>query len=345
MIYAATKLAKESDFIVLLDKTKNDLNRNLVAIKKMAPLDFENNVRDEMRTAAIGTIFEGKIKQTGPAAFPDIVANDFFGVEVKMTAKDSWTSTGNSVLESSRIAGIERIYIMFGKFGGSAEIRFRLYQECLPEISVTHSPRYRIDMELPKGKSIFDKMKIDYDVLRKEPKSIQTIKAYYRGKLKADEELWWIDQESVESSVSPIIRSFKNFKKEEKVDFEVEAMIFFPEIFGAKQAKYERLAAYLITSRNAVSANLRDQFSASGRGNILMDGKAVKVKKIFFKLFNNAKKIEKSIKSIAPEKLAYYWRVERVNDNPLGQWKELIDANMISVGEPTAGEVFDAGLK
>ena len=31
--------------------------------------------------SARGTIFEGKIKQTGAHAFPDIIANKFFGID------------------------------------------------------------------------------------------------------------------------------------------------------------------------------------------------------------------------------------------------------------------------
>ena len=80
------------------------------------------------------------------------------------------------LLESLRVEDIERIYIVFGKFGGKFDVRYRLYQECLPEISVTHSPRYKINMELALGHSIFDKIGIEYDVLRKDPDSLKKIK-------------------------------------------------------------------------------------------------------------------------------------------------------------------------
>jgi len=42
-------------------------------------------VCDKMREAAVGTFFEGTIKLTDAHAFPDIVANGYFGVEVKIT--------------------------------------------------------------------------------------------------------------------------------------------------------------------------------------------------------------------------------------------------------------------
>jgi len=227
----------------------------LMGKKNILPIYFETVVFEKIQEAAEGTIFAGTIKQTGTHAFPDIIANGYFGIEVKMTTSNHWTSTGNSVLESSRIESVERIYIMFGKFGGKMDIRFRLYQECLPGISVTHSPRYRINMELPIGKSIFDKIGIDYNTLRKDDNTIKKIKEYYKSKLKNGEELWWIDQESSKKDVSPIIRPFRNLSFKEKENFIIESMILFPEIFGNNSAKFERAAAYLITEYNAVSAN------------------------------------------------------------------------------------------
>jgi len=172
MIYVEKPNAKEKDFIFLLEKSKGLTIGFLKGKKNISPTYFETVVYEKMSDAAKDTNFEGRIRQTGPHAFPDIVANKFFGVEVKMTLSDHWTSTGNSVLESSRIEDVEKIYIMFGKFGGKLDIKYRLYQECLPEVSVTHSPRYRIKMDLPVGKSIFDKLGIDYNKLRKDANPI-----------------------------------------------------------------------------------------------------------------------------------------------------------------------------
>jgi len=346
MILAKTPHAKEGEFEALLSETSKLLTQSLAGIKEVEALSFEEMVCAKMREAATGSIFDGKIEQTRKAAFPDIVANKYYGVEVKTTIKDAWTSIGNSILETSREEEVERIYILFGKFGGGFEIIFRLYQECLPEISVTHSPRYKIDMKLPLGESIFEKIGIGYDQLREEGKQIQTIKTYYRNKLKDGEGLWWLDQESIENTVSPIIKSFNKQSKTEKEDFEVEAMILFPEILENKQSKYERLAAYLITSRNMVSANLRDRFSAGGQKEILIDGKPVKVKKIYYKLFNNAKKISDLIQRIDAEKLAYYWKVNKINSNRLDQWKKLVEKEIGTNGaELKTTKIFDAGLQ
>ena len=61
------------------------------------------------------------------------------------------------------------------QLGSPIEFRARAYEECLSEVVVTHSPRYLIDMNLEKGKTIFDKINISYDTLRKKQNPIKPI--------------------------------------------------------------------------------------------------------------------------------------------------------------------------
>jgi len=345
MIYIAKPNAKEKDFITLLEKSRKLMLVFLGGKKNISPIYFEAIVFEQMCEAAKGTIFEGTVKQTGAHAFPDVVANKYFGVEVKMTANDHWTSTGNSVLESSRIEDVERIYIMFGKFGGKLDIRYRLYQECLPEVSVTHSPRYRINMNLPLGKSIFDKIGIDYDTLRKDANTIQIIKEYYRAQLKEGEELWWIDQGEDDKGVSPIIKPFRSLSDKEKENFIVEAMILFPEMFGNSSTKFERAAAYLIAEYNAVSANLRDLFTAGGQIKLKVRGKNVVVPQLAHRLQTRAKAIKKKINELDAKTLAYYWRSDKLESDRLKQWKKLLNGKFVLIKSGVkASDIFDAGL-
>ena len=345
MIYVAKPNAKEKDFIVLLEKSRKLALDFLAGKENISPTYFETVVFEQTREAAKGTTFEGTVRQTGAHAFPDIIANKYFGIEVKMTVNDHWTSTGNSVLESSRIEDVERIYIMFGKFGGKLDIRFRLYQECLPEVSVTHSPRYRINMDLPKGKSIFDKIGIDYDVLRKDINPIQKIKNYYRSLLKDGEELWWIDQDAEDGAVSPIIKPYRNLSDKEKENFIVEAMILFPEMFGTSSTKFERAAAYLIAEYNAVSANLRDLFTAGGQVKLRINGKSIWVPQLAYRLRYRAKAIKKIMRDIDAEKLIFYWRSKELKKDRLGQWKKFLDSKLrFTRSGVKASDIFDAGL-
>ncbi len=343
MIYSEKKNAVEENFIELLEKSKIFLVTLLKKGKNISPLDFEGLVCEKMQEASIGTEFEGTIKQTGVHAFPDIVASGYFGVEVKITIKDQWTSTGNSVLETSRVEEIERIFIMFGKLGGQPDVRYRLYQECLPEISVTHSPRYKINMDLQSGKSIFDKMGVNYDELRTSGDTIQQIKSYYRKQLKDGEGLWWIDEES--ESSSPVIKQFRTLEPENKERFKVDCMILLPELFK-NRANYERAATYMITEFGAVSTSLRDAFSAGGQQEVLVARERKSVSQILSQLHDYAPKITRRIDEIDEELLKFYWQVQSVEADRIKQWKDLIDKDAVDgLGNELPSEVFQSGYE
>lgn len=343
MIYSEKKNANEKRFIRLLEKSKNLLVLRLREDNSISALDFEGIVCEKMQEASINTEFEGTIKQTGVHAFPDIVASGYFGVEVKTTVKDQWTSTGNSVLETSRIEEVERIFIMFGKLGGRPDVRYRIYQECLPEISVTHSPRYKINMDLETGKSIFDKMGVDYDELRTGGDTIQQIKSYYRNQLKEGEGLWWIDEES--ESFSPVIKQFRTLGQKDKERFKIDCMILLPELFKSR-ANYERAAAYMITEFGAVSTSLRDAFSAGGQQEVLVARERRSVSQVLSQLRNYAPQIASRINEIDEDLLKFYWQVTSIEADRIEQWKGLVDRNAASgLGVESPSEVFQSGYE
>src|SRR5699024_11116667 len=111
---------------------------------------LEKDVFDMFVELSIGTVFEDSFVMVSGQRFPDIVAMGYFGVEVKTTKSDNWISTGSSIIESTRVDGVEKIYLLFGKLSRNVEFRSRPYEDCLSDIVVTHSPRYKIDMELEK---------------------------------------------------------------------------------------------------------------------------------------------------------------------------------------------------
>ncbi|HBO17137.1 MAG: hypothetical protein UR69_C0002G0208 [Candidatus Moranbacteria bacterium GW2011_GWE2_35_2-] len=342
MIYINKNGIQEENFVALLEKTReNSLNILSGRNSGMSGDEFETFVFEKMKESSVGTEFENTVKQTGAHAFPDIIAKKYFGVEVKVTTGNKWVSTGNSVLETTRIDDVKRIFLFFGKLGGDTDIRFRLYEECLYDIGVTHSPRYKINMELEIGKSIFDKMKIDYELFRSQSNLIAKVKDYYRSQLKDGEELWWIDQMSEEGTVAPIIKSYDTLERKEREKFFIESMILFPEIFGRTQTKFERVAAYLITAYNTVSSSLRDKFTAGGQQNIQLKGKEKLVPKIYFNLYSNASNIASVINEIDEERISYYWRISKIPSDKLAHWKGML--------RKTAGkdavEIFEAGLK
>jgi len=90
-------IMRKTDFILNSDagtKEKYYANRN--------GTQLEIDVCDAIREATKNTVFENTIQLVSGASFPDIVANKFFGVEVKSTNKNYWHSIGSSILESTR---------------------------------------------------------------------------------------------------------------------------------------------------------------------------------------------------------------------------------------------------
>ena len=340
----------QDDFLKLLEATKTHTLGELGQLGEKAIKlngdEFETVVYNNSLKVSQNTQFQGHVIQTGPHAFPDIIARKYFGMEVKMTTGDKWISTGNSILETTRVDGVERIYMFFGKFGGDIDIKYRNYEDCLYDIGVTHSPRYKIDMNLNSGHSIFDKMGISYEGLRKEKNPISKIKDYYRRQLKEGEELWWIDAQTEDKTVSPIIRPFRMLSKEDQEKFFIETMILFPEIFGRSATKYERPAAYLITQYNSVSSSLRDIFTAGGQVSITVNNRNVTVPKIFSHLMNNAKDIQKLLENISEEELRYYWRTEEIASSRIDQWKQMIDQQTgQQLENVTASNIYEWGIR
>lgn len=317
---------RKNVFLELLEAVAVELKREFDTSGIPANLNgvgYESIVYSKMVACAEGTVFEGSVVQTGLHAFPDIVVGGEFGVEVKMTTGDKWTSTGNSVLETTRVPDVHTVYLFFGKFGGTYEARYRAYEECLSDIGVTHSPRYKIDMTLGESDSIFKKMNISYNAFRTQSDSIAILKSYYRTQLKEGEELWWIDSTAEDTSVSPIIRTFSSLSPEEREAYVTEVLVLFPEIYSSSRVKFERAAAYLITEYNAVCSNLRDVFTAGGRVAIQSPSNEILVPKILHHVFTRASAVNATLTSLPPETLAYYWRTEAGSD-PVATWKHLV---------------------
>ena len=147
-------------------RLNEDAQKRMSYYVKRTWSQLEDNVKDALDASSMGTPFQGTIKKIAGQKFPDIVANKYFGVEVKRSKDEKWMTIGGSINESTRVDGVERIFVTFGKLVKPVEFRSRPYEDCLSDVAVTHYPRYRIDMNLQKGNSIFDKMKTTYDDLR-----------------------------------------------------------------------------------------------------------------------------------------------------------------------------------
>lgn len=332
MIISANSDASKIEFETLLTSTISELNNHAQkSSKKIATLqgrNLEPFVKDVMTDLAAGTPFENSIELIGGQKFPDIVAKKYFGIEVKTTTKNHWRSTGNSVLEGTRVDDVERIYLLFAKLASPIEFRCRPYEEVLSEIVVTHSPRYLIDMNLEVGKTIFDKIKMPYDTLRKKENPIRPIVDYYKNKLEPGEELWWMDVDNANKSSNIVIRIWGNLSLIEKQEIKNRAMVYFPELFGNSSGKFGRIAIWLITQEAVVCPNLRDLFTAGGKDEFAIETKVYKkVPRVFLNLFKNIPNIIEIILQTPAHELSEYWESKTTEKTKLLDWIDLVDEN------------------
>jgi len=287
-------------------------------------IEFENDVFDSLCESAKGTVFDKTIQLISGHKFPDIVVKKFYGVEVKTTKRNGWTSTGNSVLESTRVDNVNRIYIFFAKLTDPIGFKYRLYEECLYDIAVTHSPRYLIDMELRKGSSIFDKLGLTYDELRSQDNPIKIIVSYYRSIAKRGEEPWWMDSdEELGVTLRPTVTLWSNLSSDEQLFLRNEAMARFPEIFSRSAQKYKNLASWLAARHGIVDSSLRDRFSAGGKVNIEVSGKIYnELPRIFLHLKDNAKDVIALVKKIPSDEAKHYWGLpfEPDQEQKMSEW-------------------------
>lgn len=334
MVVSVNSEPHKSEFNALLNSTIVELNDQAKKSPKKIELlkgnKLEPYVGNLMTELAVGTAFENSIEVIGGQKFPDIIAKKFYGIEVKTTTQNHWKTTGNSVLESTRVADVERIFMLFGKLGKPIEFKCRAYEECLSEVVVTHSPRYLIDMNLEEGKTIFDKINTSYDTLRQKKNPIKSITDYYKSKLKPGQDLWWI--QDTEQSSNLVINIWNNLSLKEKQETKNKAMVYFPEVFSNRADKFARLAIWLVTREAIVCPNVRDLFTAGGKNDYLIKNKVYKnIPRVFIKLFDNIDSLLEILINTSAIELSEYWNEKTTEKRKILDWIDLVSMNSESV--------------
>mgnify|MGYP003206065074 FL=1 len=266
-------LADEA-FADFMNKIEIELNHRAsidpVYFRSLSPNLLETVSVNCMKEIAPSTPFRPEeIRLVSGMAFPDIIAETFYGVEVKSTQSNHWKSTGSSIIETTRNKNVESIYMLFGKLGGEPEFRCRPYEDCLYDITVTHSPRYLIDMETDKNNTIFAKMHTSYNELRNSKDSIAQVRRYYRDLIKTEKKNvmpWWLD-EIEDKSNSLIVRHITSITAEEKQKLIVQMYLLFPACMI--ESNYMEPAMWLVVYHKIVCHNMRDYFSAGGKARYL----------------------------------------------------------------------------
>jgi hypothetical protein len=252
------------EFEGLLDLAVKQLNSDVRETKQYHdPSAFETRVLEVLQEIAEGRGI--KIKPSfHPHAFPDITANGF-GVEVKSTRKDEWLTVGNSVFEGMRDSTVQKLYIVFGKFGGMPAVKWGRYEERITHVRISHAPRFVLEMD--RDSPLFDKMDVGYDdFARLSPaEKMRHIRKYSRGRLKPGEMLWWLEDVPGEEKTLPLtVLVYMKLPNPEKRKLRAEAALLCPEIVQPSRTKnkYDRAALYILSVHGVFCPQTRDLFTA-----------------------------------------------------------------------------------
>ena len=224
------------------------------------PEEFEQGCLDMLKVAAKDCGAE--VSPTfHPRAFPDIKANGF-GVEVKYSKRDTWNAVGNSVFEGMRDESVSSIYVFFGKIGGTPEVRWGRYEDCVTHVRVSNSPRFVVDMESD-DPPLFDRLGVSYDHFStlKDTDKMEHVRDYWRDRLKPGEHLWWLEP-SHSLPLNP--RLYMHLSQAEKRMLCAEAALLCPQICKSPRShgKYEDAAIYPLTYHGVFCPQARDLFTA-----------------------------------------------------------------------------------
>lgn len=268
-------LAHEA-FVELMDRTERILNAEALErpdeYKHLNSNTLESCAVEKIRLACADSPFDAdEVELISGQRFPDIIANKYYGIEVKSTKENHWTSTGSSIVETTRIEDVDDIYMLFGKLGGVIpQFKCRPYQDVLYDIAVTHSPRYLINMELNGNETIFSKMGTTYDDFRNSPDNIAKVRQFYRERARKqnrNEMPWWITSDNIETGHSFNIKLWNSLETWEKRELQTKCMILFPEALNPvrNMSKYNNTTLWLCSYNQIVNPNVRDLYSAGGK--------------------------------------------------------------------------------
>lgn len=259
-----------SDIITILEKTAKT-NPDIFTACKTGD-DFELCVVDATKKALRNAGISANVHHTpGSHIFPDIIIEDEHGLKYGIEAKSSsaakskgWKINGNSVMGSTRDDDVIETYIVFGKIAKSVlAFRAKLYEDCIANVVVTHSPRYFIDMDIQSDDTFFVKSGIKYKEIVRSKNPIGLITKYFHDQ---GQSAWWLSE-----STPAALRLFSELKEREQNELFGYGLAHFPELFARNSTKYKRFAIWLATERSIVAPCLRDDFSAGGKVNLILN--------------------------------------------------------------------------
>lgn len=262
----------------------------------------------------------------GGHGFPDIVIEGMdgnrYGIEVKSSIGkgNSWRINGNSVLGSTRIPGIIKNMVVFGKVRGSDSIfRAKEYEKCIANVVVTHSPRYLIDLDLEDGENFFDKSNLNYLEISESSQPIKKITDYF---LSIGQTAWWLAE-----STPAAIQMFEKLPKTQQKKLIGYAFVHFPEVFSNSGKKFYRYMSWLVFENSIVDPALRDRFTASGRADVELSNVVYpRLPRIFVNLHKYRDAVIEELQNADLDILENDWGIapEENFDERVQQWVSIV---------------------
>lgn len=261
-----------------------------------------------------------------PHIFPDIPVGEF-GVEVKVTNKDGWRTIANSVFEGMRSEEVKHVYLMFGKMGGTPEVRWGNYGDSVVHVRTTHVPRFEV--EIGAKESLFKQLGISYEefALESEATKMEHIRDYARGRLNEGERLWWLDGEEGSSHFLPLeSRLYRLLPQEEKRTLRAEATLLCPKVVGGRglEGKYDDAAHFFLSYRGVLAPQMRDLFTAGSVGD--KENKRYGALNILRATQDIEPEMRKAAKYLEPELFLEYWGESVPQSQRIKRWLELADS-------------------
>lgn len=112
-------------------------------------------------------------------------------------------------------------------------------------------------------------------------------------------------------------------------------MAYFPNLFGNSNDKFGKFAVWLITTQAVVCPNIRDLFTAGGKGQFVIKGKIYQnIPRVILNLFENYLNIIEIIAQTSAIELSEYWQEPTNERNKITDWINLVSLQ--------ASKIYDA---
>ena len=215
------------------------------------------------------------IKHLGGRAFPDVLIEGMrVGVELKGSLRGG-AITGNSIYSGSMVEDLDKVYLLYWIDDRKPKLGYRDYFDCVFDAKVTHFPRFALQVDLPKGESMFGRgsKQLGFeaaDWLSGDSEYVERIVVEIRRRaLERDEIPWWVDADEMGAVEFDShgglggLRSLKGIGRAASLSLQKTLFLGFPEVLSGGSAAHSMAIGWAI-SQKSVIVN-RDVFSAGGK--------------------------------------------------------------------------------